>query len=61
MSGLLRLVTTSLANNSQAYTNALYVNPNDLQKLADASGTDQKSAAEKGVLCSVGEAVFFVR
>ena len=57
----LTLSVTGHASNAQAYTNCAYVHPSDLAKLADAAGQPIETVSEKGLICSVGEAVFTVR
>lgn len=60
MSGL-KLQVTGHASNAQAYTNCAYVHPSDLTNLATAAGQAPEVAMEKGLICSVGEAVFTVK
>ena len=59
--GAYSLETTGLTSQDQAFTNALYVHPSDFVKLAEVAGVDAERVKEAGVLCAVGEAVFFVR
>lgn len=59
--GAYSLETTGLTSQDQAFTNALYVHPSDFSKLAEVAGVDAERVKEAGVLCAVGEAVFFVR
>lgn len=55
------LAVTGHASNAQAFTNCAYVHPSDLAKLADAAGQPIETVTEKGLICSIGEAVFTVR
>lgn len=57
----LNLQVTGHASNAQAYTNCAYVHPGDLTALAEAAGQAPDVAQEKGLICSVGEAVFTVK
>ena len=50
-----------LASNAQGFSNCAYVNPKDLVSLAEAPGSNVAVAAEKGLICAVGEAVFVVK
>lgn len=59
--GAFTLATTGLANNEQAYSNVLYVHPIDFAKIVDAAAADADKVKDAGVLCAVGEAVFYVR
>ena len=59
--GALVLEHSRLTNNDQAFTNAVYVNPSDFARVVEAAGADAEKVKEIGVLCAVGEAVFFVR
>lgn len=59
--GALSLETTGLASPDQAFSNALYVHPLDFAKIAEIAGADAERVKDVGVLCAVGEAVFFVR
>jgi len=62
MSGpALMLTTTGLASNAQGFTNCAYVHPSDLARLAEAAGASPEVAAEKGLMCAVGEAVFVIK
>ena len=61
MDGPMTLATTGLANNDQAFSNALYVHPLDFTRIVDAAGVDAEKVKDAGVLCAVGEAVFYVR
>ena len=58
---MMSLATTGLANNDQAYSNALYVHPVDFAKIVETAGADAEKVKDAGVLCAVGEAVFYVR
>lgn len=54
------LTTAALPAQPLAYTNCLFVNPGDMDKLAAAAREDPAKAA-KGMLCAVGQAVFVVK
>jgi hypothetical protein len=54
------LVTANLPSNALAFTNCVFVNPIDLEKVALSTGEDPARAA-KGLLCAVGEGVFIVK
>jgi hypothetical protein len=58
---VLLLSATGLTSNEHALSNAVWVHPADFAKLVDAARADPAVAKDKGVLCAVGEAVFFVR
>lgn len=55
------LNTTGLASNEQGFSNCCFVTPSDLALLAEQAGVDAKAAADRGVLCAVNEAIFFVK
>lgn len=55
------LAATGLTSNEQAFSNAVYVHTSDFVKIVDISRADPEAVKERGVLCAVGEAVFFVR
>lgn len=55
------LNTTGLASNEQGFSNCCFVTPGDLALLAEQAGVDAKVAADRGVLCAVNEAIFFVK
>lgn len=62
MSGdAITLNTTGLASNEQGYSNCCFVTPTDFEALATASGADARAVADKGVLCAVNEAIFYIR
>jgi hypothetical protein len=55
------LESSTLTSNDHAFSNALYVHPTDFSKLVDMARADPEAVKEKGILCAVGEGVFFVR
>ena len=57
----LQLVTTGLASQAQGFTNCAYVHPKDLETLANTAGVDPEKVMKRGLLCSVGDAVFLVQ
>lgn len=59
--GALNLETAGLTAPEQAFSNALYVHPLDFAKIAEIAGADAERVKDAGVLCAVGEAVFFIR
>jgi hypothetical protein len=61
MAGTLMLSTTGLASNAQGFTNCAYVHPSELARLADFAGVAADAVMEKGLMCSVGEAVFVIK
>jgi hypothetical protein len=61
--GVMTLNTVSLTSNEQGFSNACFVHPSDFAALCASSGADasDKLTIEKGILCAVNEAIFFVR
>jgi hypothetical protein len=57
----LQLVTTGLPSQAHGFTNCAYVHPKDLETLASSVGLDAEKAMKRGMLCSVGDAVFLVQ
>jgi hypothetical protein len=57
----LQLVTTGLPTQGHGFTNCAYVNPKDLETLANTAGVDVEKVMKRGLLCAVGEAVFLVQ
>ena len=59
----LALKAVGLASNEQGFSNCCFVSPADAAKLAAAAGVseDDKVLKDRGVLCAVNDAVFFVK
>jgi hypothetical protein len=53
--------STTVSAPTTAFSNAVYVHTSDFAKIVDISRADPEAVKERGVLCAVGEAVFFVR
>jgi hypothetical protein len=57
----LQLVTTGLPSQQHGFTNCVYVHPKDLEALANTAGVDTDKVMKRGLLCSVGDAVFLTQ
>ncbi len=57
----IQLTTTGLPSQAHGFTNCAYVHPKDLETLAGSAGLDVEKALKRGMLCSVGDAVFLLQ